>query len=194
MPKKSKLKTKRAPKSTRAAHPALVDIWPQERDWFERPDRIRYVRKLVPIEGCVFCQSRDAGVSPESLCVFKNDWAMVCLNKYPYNSGHLMVLPTRHCGDLTKLNESEFIEIQKVLKWVVEIVQKEYQVAGINIGLNMGAIAGAGLPDHLHWHVIPRWHGDTNFFPLIAETKIVPESLDQTYARYSRHMQTKDGP
>jgi ATP adenylyltransferase len=193
MPKKTSRKRTKIKRVAKKTHVALQNIWPQERDWLSRPERLKYVRKLAPVDGCVFCQARDKGVGVDSLCVFKNEWAMVCLNKYPYNSGHVMILPTRHCGDLVKLNESEFIEIQKVLKWVVEIVQNEYQVAGLNVGLNMGSIAGAGLPDHLHWHVIPRWHGDTNFFPLIAETKVVPESLDQTFARYRKHMQTKDG-
>ncbi len=168
------------------------NIWPQERDWLSRPDRIKYVRKMIKADGCVFCNARDMGVGVESLCLYRNDWAMVCLNKYPYNSGHVMVLPTRHCGDLTELNESEYLEVQRLLKKVVEVVKVEYQVSGLNIGLNMGAVAGAGMPDHMHWHVIPRWAGDTNFFPLIAETKVVPESLDQTFVRYSRHL--KDMP
>ena len=143
---------------------------------------------MVETKGCVFCTARDHEGGPESLCVYKNEWAMVCLNKYPYNSGHVMVLPTRHCGDLTELNESEYLELQTLLKKVVTIVKKEYGVSGINIGLNMGAVAGAGIPGHLHWHVIPRWAGDTNFFPLIAETKVIPETLQQTYERYFHHL------
>lgn len=187
-------KSKKAATKRSGAWPEafLRNIWPQERDWFARPDRLKYVRKMVKTDGCVFCQARDQGVGPQSLCLYRNDWAMVCLNKYPYNSGHLMVLPTRHCGDLSELNESEYLELQRLLKKMVEVVKVEYKVSGLNIGLNMGAVAGAGMPDHLHWHVIPRWAGDTNFFPLIAETKVVPETLEQTFDRYSRHL--KDMP
>src|SRR6218665_282918 len=97
-PSKKKTAQKTAKKKS---HPLLRDIWPQERDVILRPERLRYVRKMIKFTGCVFCAARDAGTSPESLCVYKNKHAMVVLNKYPYNSGHAMVLPTRHCGDLT---------------------------------------------------------------------------------------------
>lgn len=165
------------------------NIWPQERDVMSRPERYKYVRKIIQFDGCVFCQARDAGANADSLCVFQNEYAMVVLNKFPYNSGHVMVLPTRHCGDLTELSETEHLEVQKLLQKVVGVVKKEYGVEGINIGLNMGKIAGAGIPDHLHWHIIPRWLGDTNFFPLIAETKLVLETIEQTYAKYARHFE-----
>jgi ATP adenylyltransferase len=161
----------------------LEGIWPQERDLFLRPDRWKYVRKLVPSDGCVFCAARDRALSPQSLCLYQNRWAMVVLNKFPYNTGHLMVLPKRHTGQLLELSEEEYLATQSLLRKSLEFQQKEYGPAGFNIGLNHGAVAGAGIPDHLHWHVIPRWAGDTNFLPLIAETKIVPETLEQTYSR-----------
>jgi len=164
--------------------------WPQERDVILRPERLRYVRKMIHFEGCVFCQARDQGTNPDSLCVYQNKTAMAVLNKFPYNTGHIMVLPTRHCADLTELTDQEHQDVQKLLKQVVQIIKTEYGVDGLNIGLNMGKVAGAGLPDHLHWHVIPRWAGDTNFFPLIAETKVVPENLGQTYSRYAKHFGT----
>lgn len=163
------------------------EIWPQERDIILRPERLKYVRKLIHMEGCVFCSARDGGVKSETLCLYKNENAMVILNKYPYNTGHLMVLPVRHCGDMTELSSAEYTEMMSLLRRVAEVVKAEYRVDGMNIGLNMGAVAGAGLPKHLHWHVIPRWTGDTNFFPIIAETKVIPESIEQTYARYAKH-------
>lgn len=169
----------------------LEDIWPQERDFMLRPDRLRYVRKLIKQKGCVFCSARDQGAKFQSLCIYKNDEAMLILNKFPYNSGHVMALPTRHCADLTNLSDKEYTELQKLLRRAVEIVKKEYKVQGVNVGLNMGAIAGAGIPEHLHWHVIPRWLGDTNFFPLIAETKVISEPLDVVYERYARHFKEK---
>lgn len=165
----------------------LSDVWPQERDYMVRPDRLRYVRKLIKSNGCVFCNVRDLGVKFESLCVYKNQHAMLVLNKYPYNSGHILVLPTRHCGDLCELSEQEYFETQRLVRRVVHVIKNEYQIAGLNVGLNMGSVAGAGIPEHLHWHVIPRWGGDTNFFPLIAETKVLAQTLEQVYERFSKY-------
>ena len=163
--------------------------WPRVRDIIFRPDRIGYVRKAVAHAGCVFCTARDQGVTPESLCVYRDDRVMAVLNKFPYNTGHIMVLPIRHCGNLLDLSDEEYHSLQQLLRMTVQIVKTEYGVDGINVGLNMGRIAGAGLPDHLHWHVVPRWMGDTNFFPLIAETKVLPETLEQTFSRYIKHFE-----
>jgi ATP adenylyltransferase len=105
------------------------------------------------------------------------------MNKYPYNTGHLLVLPIAHQGDLTELADEVSSRMAKWLKLCVKLLRAELNCQGFNLGLNHGAVAGAGIPDHLHWHVIPRWSGDTNFFPLIAETKVLPETLEQTYNR-----------
>jgi ATP adenylyltransferase len=106
---------------------------------------------------------------------------MVMLNKYPYNSGHLLVLPQRHVGDLTELTREENETLAALMQKSVKILKQIYNCDGLNLGMNHGAVSGAGIPQHLHWHVIPRWSGDTNFFPLIAETKALPETLEQTY-------------
>jgi ATP adenylyltransferase len=108
---------------------------------------------------------------------------MVLINKYPYNSGHILVLPKRHCGNLLSLTENEFTDLHRTLKIAMAGVQQVYSPAGFNLGMNHGAVAGAGIPDHLHYHIVPRWAGDVNFFPLIAETKVVIESLEQTFDR-----------
>lgn len=161
----------------------LEEIWPQERDYMSRPDRLKYVRKLIHTEGCVFCTALAKGVRFDSLIVWKDQDAMVMLNKYPYNSGHLLVLPTRHCGHILDLEEDEYFAVQRQLRRAVQAVVSSYQCLGCNVGLNQGVVAGAGIPDHLHWHVVPRWAGDTNFFPVIAETKVLVETLEQTYSR-----------
>lgn len=162
--------------------------WPRERQILVRPDRHKYVRKQLPVQpGCVFCEALKAGVSPESLVLHVEDKAMVVLNKFPYNSGHCMVLPTRHCGDLSQLSEEEHLATQKLLKRLVGIIKKELNCDGLNIGLNLGAVSGAGIPEHMHWHVVPRWFGDTNFFPLLAETKVISEKIEDTYARLRKH-------
>lgn len=157
------------------------DIWPQERDFFERPERLRYVRKLLPVEGCVFCKSERLGPGLESLCLRQNSKSLIVMNKYPYNTGHLLILPRRHVADLWDLTTEENAEIAKWIQSSLKILKKTYNCDGFNVGLNHGSVAGAGIPDHLHWHVIPRWNGDTNFFPLIAETKALPETLEETY-------------
>lgn len=159
------------------------DLWPMERDVLYRPDRFKYVRKLIKPEGCVFCNAAKHEVSFDTLCVYKSKYSMIVLNKFPYNSGHLLVIPLKHEGDLLALGKDAHYDLNDTLRLAMKALQDIYQPGGVNVGLNQGAVAGAGIPDHLHYHVIPRWAGDLNFFPLIAETKVVVESLEQTYDR-----------
>lgn len=159
------------------------NIWPLERDVLVRPDRMKYVRKLIKPEGCVFCHAAKKEASLETLCVHKTEHSMVVLNKFPYNSGHVLVLPLKHCGDLLKLSDAEYGDLQQTVRKVMKALMDVYEPGGINLGLNHGAVAGAGIPEHLHYHLIPRWAGDVNFFPLIAETKVLVESLEQTYEK-----------
>jgi ATP adenylyltransferase len=170
----------------------LADVWPQERDFMARPERLRYVRKLIPADGCVFCKAAASGPGPEHFVLTQSQDAMVILNKYPYNSGHVMVLPTRHCGHILELTDGEYFEVQRQLRRAVQAVLSCYECTGFNVGLNHGAVAGAGIPDHLHWHVVPRWLGDTNFFPLLAETKVLVETLEQTYSRLKPFFKEKE--
>jgi ATP adenylyltransferase len=181
--KSSGVKSEKIPTKTalKIAEALVQAVWPMERDFFERPDRFTYVRKLVPTVGCVFCLADQKSKEVESLCLFKDETSMIILNKYPYNTGHLLVLPRRHVGDLAELREDENVRIAGLVKLAVEILKKVYNCGGFNIGVNHGAAAGAGIPDHLHWHIVPRWAGDTNFFPLIAQTKVLPETVLQTY-------------
>ena len=189
--KKSSVKKKK--KVVKAANKASAhlqigrDIWPLERDVLFRPDRMKYVRKLVKPEGCVFCRAAKEEISFETLCVHKTKHSMVVLNKFPYNSGHVLVLPRQHCGDLLKLKNEEFLDLNETVRKTMAALQETYEPGGINMGLNHGAVAGAGIPEHLHYHLIPRWSGDLNFFPLIAETKVLVESLEQTYDRLSSY-------
>lgn len=157
--------------------------WPVTRNVMFRPERKNYVRRLIRSEGCVFCHAFDIGVKTDSLVLCIHGEAVMMLNKYPYNSGHILVLPKRHCGDFTDLSAEESRDIQQLLKVAVEVLGEVYRPGGFNMGLNLGSVAGAGIPEHLHWHVLPRWAGDANFYPLIAETKVVIETLEQTYER-----------
>jgi ATP adenylyltransferase len=157
------------------------EIWPLERDVLFRPDRMKYVRKLIKAEGCVFCKASKKPKSFETLCVFKSQHSMVVLNKFPYNSGHILIIPRRHCGDLLSLSDEEHRDLHDTVRLSMGALKETYSPGGFNLGLNHGAVAGAGIPKHLHYHLIPRWSGDLNFFPLIAETKVLVESLEQTY-------------
>jgi ATP adenylyltransferase len=157
------------------------DIWPQERDFLERPDRYKYVRKIIKPDGCVFCNTLKQERNFQSLLLWSSNHTMVVMNKYPYNTGHLLVLPVRHTGDLADLSDTEYKELSQVVRLSVAIVRHVYTCSGLNIGMNHGHVAGAGIPDHLHWHIVPRWQGDTNFFTVIAETKVLPESVEQSY-------------
>lgn len=165
------------------------DIWPIERDVFFRPGRMKYVRKLIKPSGCVFCVSAENKQSFETLCVYKTQFSQVLLNKFPYNNGHLLVLPLRHTGDLLSLSEDEYIDLQKTVRLSVQVIKNVYNPQGFNLGLNHGASGGAGIPDHLHYHIVPRWNGDLNFFPLIAETKLVIEDLHQSYKKFKKEFQ-----
>lgn len=162
-------------------------VWPQERDFFERPERYRYVRKLLPSSGCVFCHAAKAGVGAGSLVLAQDRDVMVIMNKYPYNTGHLLILPRKHIGEVWKLSDRVNESLAKWIKRSSKILTQVLKCQGLNIGMNHGAVAGAGIPQHLHWHIVPRWAGDTNFFPLIAETKALPETLEQTYDRLVLH-------
>ncbi len=170
------------------------DIWPQERDFVERPERYRYVRKLLPqTDQCVFCDAQKKGANAETLVLVKDKLAMVVMNKYPYNTGHILVLPVEHQGEFTELSDSVSNAIMKWMKVCTTILRKELNCQGFNMGLNLGQVAGAGIPGHLHWHIVPRWGGDTNFFPLIADTKALPETVEQTYSRLKPHFTSKKG-
>ncbi len=109
------------------------------------------------------------------------------LNRYPYNSGHLMIAPYAHTGDLARLDPTIAADLMHTTQRSVHGLEAEYRPDGFNVGMNLGRPAGAGVPDHLHIHVVPRWNGDTNFMPIVGETKVLPETLDQTYDRLLPH-------
>lgn len=157
--------------------------WPTERPVLFKPDRLKYVRKMIKPAGCVFCNAIEAGIGVESLLLYRDEQVIVVLNKYPYNSGHVLVLPRRHVGDLLEIAPDELAAITAMVQRVVKHLTEVYTPPGFNVGLNLGSSSGAGIPEHLHFHVVPRWAGDTNFFALIAGTKVVVETLEQSFER-----------
>jgi ATP adenylyltransferase len=138
--------------------------------------------------GCFLCaHAADAEHDRENLVLFRAASVFVLLNLYPYNSGHLMVAPYEHIGDFPRLVPGTAAELMAVTQRSVDALQQVYAPDGFNLGMNLGASAGAGVPDHLHMHVVPRWNGDTNFMPVVGGTRVLPESLDQTYERLEPH-------
>ena len=131
---------------------------------------------------CVFCALLEEGGGSDRV-LERRPLAFVTLAKYPYNPGHLLILPTRHVADIEHLADDEAAEVHALLRKSIRVLGERTGPHGFNVGLNLGRPAGAGIPEHLHWHVVPRWGGDTNFMPVIGETRVLPELLEQTYAK-----------
>ncbi len=134
-------------------------------------------------EGCLFCELLAKGDDESSFILARDGAAFALLNAYPYNPGHLMVAPTRHVGEIEQLDEGELLATGRLVQRAVAALREEMSPHGFNLGANLGRVAGAGIPGHLHWHVVPRWNGDTNFMPVVGETRVLPESLEDTYRR-----------
>jgi ATP adenylyltransferase len=137
-------------------------------------------------EGCIFCDKPKEKNDAENLIVHRSDFCFVILNKYPYNNGHLMIVPYVHESDFTKLSTEIAIDMHHAIKRSVIALQNTIKPHGLNIGINLGRTAGAGIEDHLHYHIVPRWNGDTNFMPVISGTKVVSEALQQTWKKLHR--------
>jgi ATP adenylyltransferase len=148
-----------------------------ERLW--APWRLEYIQGADEQEGCIFCRARD-GSDEESLVVRRGERAFVVLNRYPYAPGHLMVAPNRHEGEFGELDAEEAAEIHRLAASGLGALAQTMRPQGFNLGWNLGRIAGAGIIDHVHLHVVPRWAGDTNFMPVLADVKVLPEALRDT--------------
>jgi ATP adenylyltransferase len=142
-----------------------------------------YIQNPNKGEECVFCQIQESIDGTDNLIIHREESCYVVLNRYPYTSGHLMVVPFDHKPDLDGLSQNSRMEILKLTSQCITVLQAEYHPHGFNIGANIGSAAGAGIPRHFHFHVIPRWEGDTNFLSSIGDTRLVPEALADTYQR-----------
>lgn len=146
------------------------------------PWRGEYIKKDKKINNnCVFCLLSLSDISSSSLVLYKSKSSFVIMNKYPYNNGHIMVIPNMHTDCFTKLSQEEYIDLSVLLKEAINVIKKTLNPQAVNIGMNLGKEAGAGIFEHIHYHIVPRWNGDTNFMPIIAETKIISEHLNNTY-------------
>ena len=131
--------------------------------------------------GCVFCIAKRSKSDRRHHVVARGDHAFALLNRYPYNNGHLMIAPYRHVGRLEVLSEEEWAESLRLIKKLMKRLSRAVHPHGFNVGVNLGRVAGAGIPGHLHLHVVPRWNGDTNFMPLLGKTRVISQSLDELY-------------
>jgi ATP adenylyltransferase len=138
-------------------------------------------------QGCVFCTLAAAGDDERNLILARGRHAFVILNRFPYNPGHLMVMPFRHVGDYLELTPEELAEIMALVGTAIGALTAESGPHGFNLGMNLGQVAGAGIADHVHLHLVPRWGGDTNFMPIVGQTKVLPELLGETWTELSRH-------
>ena len=133
-------------------------------------------------KGCFFCKKSKEKKDRENLILLKRKQGFIMMNRFPYNNGHLMVVPKRHCVDLEQLSRKEILELFQLLQISTRILKRCFHPHGFNIGVNIGVSGGAG-EDHIHFHIVPRWAGDTNFMPVVGETKIIPQYLEETYER-----------
>lgn len=144
---------------------------------------MQYVSTAGDDGACVFCDLLEAGDDEDVYILHRGQRTFVVLNAFPYNTGHLMVAPLRHVGALRDLEPGEQAELMEVSSAAVDHIVEAMAPHGFNLGMNLGVVAGAGIPGHLHMHVVPRWGGDTNYMTVVGETKVLPELLDETYKK-----------
>ena len=146
------------------------------------PWRIEYIKK-VKEEGCIFCQKPAEESDAANYILYRGQKNFIIMNSYPYNPGHLMIAPYRHVAGLDELSDEELGEHYKMVAQSTRILTQVFKPDGFNIGMNLGRIAGAGIDKHIHSHIVPRWAGDTNFIPVLADTRVINEALEETYQK-----------
>lgn len=151
-----------------------------ERIW--APWRIEYFTQKKT-EGCIFCDKPREDKDEENYILYRGSRNFIIMNAYPYNPGHLLVVPYRHLGKLEEMNAEERNEHYEIVSRAVTVLGKYTRTESFNIGMNLGRVAGAGIADHIHTHIVPRWNGDSNFMPVIAETRVISESMQSIYSQ-----------
>lgn len=154
------------------------------------PWRMAYIRSAGSEGECIFCVKPREGRDEENLILYRGKLCFVMLNRYPYNNGHLMVAPYAHKASLEELTGEELTELFETVKMGIVWLKRAYDPHGFNVGINIGRVAGAGFEDHIHVHIVPRWSGDTNFMPVVSDTKVLSEALNETYRRIREAIET----
>lgn len=154
------------------------------------PWRMEYIRSLhkPSDDGCFLCAAAAAGTDAQkrdALLLRKTAHSMLVINRFPYNNGHLLIAPLDHKGELDELSDEELLDLQKLTAFAVRLLRRAVSAQGFNVGINLGRAGGAGLPGHLHQHVVPRWAGDTNFISVVGQVRIVPQAIPQLYEELS---------
>lgn len=147
---------------------------------------MKYIQEHHDYPGCVFCLAVAEPDGMDNLIFHRGEHTFMILNRFPYTSGHIMCVPYAHVDRLHALPQAARAEMMEMTNLAIDVLQQVYMPEGFNVGLNLGEMAGAGVADHLHMHIVPRWGGDTNFMSTVGETRILPESLSETYARVKK--------
>ncbi|MCD6334219.1 MAG: HIT domain-containing protein [Candidatus Latescibacteria bacterium] len=150
------------------------------------PWRMKYILDINKDEECIFCEKPKQNRDEENLILYRGKTCFVMMNLFPYNNGHLLIAPYRHTADLSALSDEEKKEMMNLTGEWVNTLSDRMGAQGSNVGMNLGKIAGAGIADHLHLHLVPRWEGDTNFMPVVGDTKVMSEALEDTYQKLKR--------
>jgi ATP adenylyltransferase len=152
------------------------------------PWRMEYILGKKP-ENCIFCDKPRENRDEENLILYRGSHHFIILNAFPYNNGHMMVVPYRHTAGLAGWSEEEQWEFLRLSELAVELLRRTMRPDGFNLGMNMGQVAGAGIADHIHMHIVPRWSGDTNFMPVLSETRVISEHLQATFQKLKAALQ-----
>ena len=147
------------------------------------PWRMEYILSDQKEGECIFCPGEDRSRDAERLILYVGEKSMVIMNRYPYNNGHLLVAPVRHVGSLDQLSSEEMLDLLMTVRRAIDVLKEEMGPEGFNVGLNLGRVAGAGVEAHMHFHIVPRWNGDTNYMTVLGEVRVIPEHLQQTYRK-----------
>ena len=145
------------------------------------PWRMQYIKKADAAEGCIFCNFPAEQKDDDNLIVLRGERTFIILNAFPYSNGHLMISPYRHTANLDDLEDADLLEMMTMTRRAVSLLKEAFHPDGFNVGVNMGRVAGAGIADHIHIHVVPRWSGDTNFMAVVGDVRVIPESLAAVY-------------
>ena len=146
------------------------------------PWRIKYIQ-MAQIEGCILCDKPKENNDALNYILYRGDKNFVIMNSYPYNPGHLMIAPYRHIANLEELTDEELHEHFDIVSRSIKLLKQVFKPDGFNLGINMGKVAGAGINDHIHTHIVPRWQGDTNFMPVLSDVRVLPQALAETYQK-----------
>lgn len=155
-----------------------------ERLW--APWRFHYIENTSRATGCIFVDLPAQANDRENLILHRGKTAFVMLNAFPYTSGHLMIAPFKHTAEMSELDDAELLEINQLVSKCLGWLKSAYNPDGFNIGVNLGSAAGAGIPTHIHWHIVPRWAGDTNFMPVVGDVRVLPQNLEETFDKLKK--------